>query len=282
MNTRIFAHRGASAYAPENTLEAFDLAVKMGADGVELDIHLCRTGEIVVAHDETVNRVSSGSGRIRELSLSELARILRNNWEGEKLLRARIRRSPHKYGNNDPEADTYSAAMAHFFANKVNNVPNEKGGVYKAIFHSARGFIRHGLATGALPDGRRAGEELSKNASASMGQNREGATAAILTTTKLDATGFTSDAALDLGLLPSAVQGEDGLEAMYGLVATFMKRNGHALHINVFNAETLRDAQANPDKYQDLQIRVCGWNVLWNNINKVEQDKFILQAENLM
>jgi glycerophosphoryl diester phosphodiesterase len=72
MNTRIFAHRGASAYAPENTLEAFDLAVKMGADGVELDIHLCRTGEIVVAHDETVNRVSSGSGRIRELSLSEL------------------------------------------------------------------------------------------------------------------------------------------------------------------------------------------------------------------
>ena len=83
MNTRIFAHRGASAYAPENTLEAFDLAAKMGADGVELDVHLCRSGEIVVAHDETVDRVSSGSGRIRELSLSELKSFVFNRTHPE-------------------------------------------------------------------------------------------------------------------------------------------------------------------------------------------------------
>ena len=70
--TRIFAHRGASGAAPENTLEAFDLAVRMGAHGVELDVHLCRSGELVVAHDETVDRVSDGTGRIRDLSLKEL------------------------------------------------------------------------------------------------------------------------------------------------------------------------------------------------------------------
>ena len=115
-----------------------------------------------------------------------------------------------------------------------------------------------------------------------MGQNREGATAAILSATKIDATDFTCDAALDLGLLPSAVKGEDGLEAMYGLLMTFCRRGGHALHINVFDADTLREAQAHPEKYQDLQIRVCGWNVLWNNINKTEQDGFIRQAEGLV
>ena len=115
-----------------------------------------------------------------------------------------------------------------------------------------------------------------------MGQNREGATAAILSVTKIDATAFCGDAALDLGLLPSAVSGEDGLEAMYGLLMTFVKRGGHALQINVFNADTLRDAQAHPDKYQDLQIRVCGWNVLWNDICKKEQDGFIRQAEALV
>ena len=114
-----------------------------------------------------------------------------------------------------------------------------------------------------------------------MGQTREGATAAILSATKIDATAFTCDAALDLGLLPSAVKGDDGLAAMYGLLMTFMHRGGHALQINVFNADTLRDAQAHPDKYQDLQIRVCGWNVLWNNICKEEQDGFIRQAEAL-
>ena len=115
-----------------------------------------------------------------------------------------------------------------------------------------------------------------------MGQNREGATAAILSVTKIDATAFTCDASLDLGLLPSTVKGDDGLEAMYGLLKTFVKRGGHAMHINVFDADTLRDAQKNPEKYQDLQIRVCGWNVLWNNINKVEQDGFIRQAESLV
>ena len=54
------------------------------------------------------------------------------------------------------------------------------------------------------------------------------------------------------------------------------------MHINVFDAQTLRDAQNHPEKYQDLQIRVCGWNVLWNNINKKEQDGFIKQAEGLV
>ena len=115
-----------------------------------------------------------------------------------------------------------------------------------------------------------------------MGQNREGATAAILSATKIDATAFTCDACLDLGLLPSAVKGDDGLCAMYGLLKTFIDRGGHAMHINVFDADTLRDAQVNPEKYQDLQIRVCGWNVLWNNIDKKEQDGFIKQAESLV
>ena len=63
MKPLVFAHRGASGYAPENTLEAFDLAARMGAHGVELDVHICRNGELVVAHDETVERVSDGTGR---------------------------------------------------------------------------------------------------------------------------------------------------------------------------------------------------------------------------
>ena len=76
MKTLIFAHRGASGTAPENTLDAFDLAVRMGADGVELDVQVCRSGELVVAHDETVDRVSDGTGRICDLSLRELKSLV--------------------------------------------------------------------------------------------------------------------------------------------------------------------------------------------------------------
>lgn len=72
MKTLIWGHRGASAYAPENTMEAFTLAQKMGADGIELDVHLTKDGHIVVAHDETLERCSSGSGRIVDHTLSEL------------------------------------------------------------------------------------------------------------------------------------------------------------------------------------------------------------------
>ena len=67
MNTQIYAHRGASGYAPENTLEAFELAAKMGAQGVELDVHITKDGYLVVAHDETIDRVSDGTGFIRDM-----------------------------------------------------------------------------------------------------------------------------------------------------------------------------------------------------------------------
>ena len=72
MKTQVWAHRGASAYAPENTLEAFRLAAEMGADGVELDVQLSRDKELVVAHDETIDRVSSGTGYIKDYTLAQL------------------------------------------------------------------------------------------------------------------------------------------------------------------------------------------------------------------
>ena len=75
MKTQVWAHRGASAYAPENTLEAFKLAAGQGADGVELDVQLSRDNELVVAHDETIDRVSNGSGYIKDHTLRELKKL---------------------------------------------------------------------------------------------------------------------------------------------------------------------------------------------------------------
>lgn len=72
----VWAHRGASGYAPENTMEAFRLALDMGADGLELDVHLSRDGEIVVTHDENVRRVTGGVDReIRDMTLSEIRQL---------------------------------------------------------------------------------------------------------------------------------------------------------------------------------------------------------------
>jgi glycerophosphoryl diester phosphodiesterase len=69
------AHRGASALAPENTIEAFRLAVEAGAGGLELDVHMTRDGHIVVIHDATVDRTTSGTGAVSEMTLDELRRL---------------------------------------------------------------------------------------------------------------------------------------------------------------------------------------------------------------
>src|SRR5215207_6589325 len=69
------AHRGASALAPENTLEAFRMAVEAGAGGLELDVHLTRDGHVVVIHDATVDRVTDGSGAVAGMTLEEVRRL---------------------------------------------------------------------------------------------------------------------------------------------------------------------------------------------------------------
>ena len=75
----IYGHRGASGHAPENTLEAFRLAMDMGADGFELDVHLSRDGELIVIHDETVDRTTDGTGLVRELTLAQLKELDASN-----------------------------------------------------------------------------------------------------------------------------------------------------------------------------------------------------------
>ena len=73
--TKIFAHRGASGYAPENTLEAFALAITQGADGIELDVQLTKDGIPVVIHDETIDRVTEKKGWVKDYTLKELKKL---------------------------------------------------------------------------------------------------------------------------------------------------------------------------------------------------------------
>jgi glycerophosphoryl diester phosphodiesterase len=86
----IFAHRGASAHAPENTLAAFELALAQNADAIELDVKLCADGHAVVIHDATVDRTTDGHGRVRDLTLVQLKSLdagssFSEKYRGEKI-----------------------------------------------------------------------------------------------------------------------------------------------------------------------------------------------------
>ena len=79
------------------------------------------------------------------------------------------------------------------------------------------------------------------------------------------------------GLNKPAFEQKKSFEA---LLTTFMEKGGGSIHFNVLSPEVLRKAQVDPEKYQNLQIRLCGWNVRFVNLSKKEQDEFILQSEN--
>ncbi len=214
-------------------------------------------------------------------TLEEYKQAIDADWAGYEHLRAMAKRCPHKYGNGDKETDAYAEAMSLFFANSVNNRPNGRGGVYKAAMHSARKFLECGKLSLASPDGRRAGEEQSKNASPVVGMDKNGVTALIGSVCKARPDSYLECFSVDVMLHPSAVDGDEGLSVMKALLMTDLESGGMSMQFNVFHSDMLRDAQEHPEKYQNLQVRVCGWNVLWNNLSRAEQDAYILRAENI-
>ena len=218
----------------------------------------------------------------KEMTLAELGKVMAANWEGHEPLRLRMLRSRRKWGNNDPEANALGAELIDCFAAQLNGKPNSRGGIFLASGHCARQFIDLGRKTGATPDGRRKGEEMSKNLSPTMGVDTEGATALIATLASSNSTKLPGDYPLDVMLHPSVCAGPKGLEVMKALVQQFHANGGSVIQFTVFSAEELRDAQVHPEKYENLQVRVCGWNVRWNDLSKTEQDTYIRRAENIM
>ena len=216
----------------------------------------------------------------KKLKLSEFAAILRGNWQGhEELRQTALRRLP-KYGNGDPTVDALAARVVHDTAACINGKPNGRGGVFRCGFFSIDYRLTFGEKTGATADGRLAGEPLSKNMCAVTAMDREGVTALIRSATAVDYTDTPNGTVLDIVLYAGAVEGESGLCAMETLLDTYMEKRGFAMQINVLSPEVLRAAQAHPENYATLQVRLCGWNVYFTSLSRVEQDEFIRQTEN--
>lgn len=213
------------------------------------------------------------------ITLQEMAEVLQNNWEGNQVLRSRCRNSYPRYGNGEAEADLLAAQLVDEVSSMINLKPNGRGGVYRCGGFSIDACEFFGKSTGALPNGRLAGEMLSKNMCAVVGADKNGVTALVQSVTRIDFTKYPNGTVLDIVFHASAVRGEDGLDAVLGVLKTYMDLGGLAIHFNVLDPRILRKAQVEPENYKSLQIRLCGWNVYFVNLNREEQDSFIQRAE---
>ena len=216
----------------------------------------------------------------KRMTFRELGDILLTDWKGHEKLRLEMLASRDKYGNNLDEIDRIAVEFVSFAAAQINGKPNGRGGIFKAACFTIDSCFPEGAGTMATPDGRHRGDPNSKNLCAVTAMDRNGITALIGTVTKMDHSDFPNGSVLDFVLHPSAVAGEDGLDAFYSILMTYFVKGGFAMHGNVFSADDLKKAQADPEKYSNLQVRVCGWNVYFVNLSKAEQDAFIRQAEN--
>ena len=129
---------------------------------------------------------------------------------------------------------------------------------------------------------RLAGEPMSKNMDTVIGMDKKGITGLMESVLKIDMTGYPCGTCLDLMLHPSSTKGEEGIKILVSLIRRFIAQGGSGLQFNIFDANVLKDAQKHPEKYENLQVRVCGWNAKFNDLEPAAQDTFIRQAEKLI
>ena len=211
----------------------------------------------------------------KHFTMDEVLHALQSDFEGYEPMRQYLLNKAPKWGNNNSEADAMAKRIADYYCNKVHTFTNARGGPVQAALFTLTTQWTMGTVTGALPDGRKSRESLAPGVGATPGRDMNGATSLIGSVAKLDFTETPNGSVLDVMLHPSAVKGEEGLDAFVTLIKTFFAQGGYALQFNVFDVDTLRDAQKHPERYSSLQIRVTGWSVHFVTLSKFEQDQFI-------
>lgn len=215
------------------------------------------------------------------LTMGELVNHLRNNFKGAEKIREMLKNKAPKYGNGDEKVD----ALAKWVAETVCDITRQykaRGGdgIYHPCCVSSGTHTMEGKMLGATPDGRVYGEPVANGTSPVNGTEKNG-----LTMTFRSAAYATKDALLTNGVTfnvrisPSTISTEEGLDQMASMVEAFFELGGRNLQINPVGTETLKDAQAHPEKYPDLSVKVSGYSARFIDLRKELQDDIIARTE---
>ena len=214
-----------------------------------------------------------------KVTLQDLLYILNKNWDREEALRQYVLNRYSYYGNDNDEVDATATRLLSDFADICTSFNGKCGYRFPAGVSTFGRQLEWSKKRLASPHGRRSGEVLAANCSPTPNTDREGATAIIRSYCKADLSKLATGAALDIKLLPSSVDGEDGLQALMALIRGFVHLGGFFMQPDVVDASLLREAQAHPEEYQTLSVRVSGWNARFVTLNKEWQDMVIEQNE---
>jgi len=201
------------------------------------------------------------------------------NFIGHEALHAQLRQASPKMGNDDDRADQYAAWLLDTFAESVKGLRNERGGIVRAGTGSAMFYIFHANELGATADGREAGVPLPANYAPSLNVKLNGPVSLIKSFTKPDLKKVINGGPLTIEFSDSVFTQQESITKVAQLVQLFVLRGGHQLQLNTVNHERLLDAQAHPENYRNLIVRVWGWSGYFVELDKCYQDHIIRRAE---
>lgn len=213
----------------------------------------------------------------KRLSLRDMVTLLRGNWEGAEAQRLYMKTHYVYYGNDSDEADAWHTRLLDDFAAIVGRCGGGEGCPVKFI----PGVSTFGRQIAWLPNrsatafGYRRGDILAGNDSPTPGTDSAGATAIIRSYCKADLEKQSCGAALDIRIFPDTLRGENGIAALKALLRGFVQLNGCFMQLDTVDAQTLREAQRDPETYKTLSVRVSGWNARFITLEKEWQSMII-------
>lgn len=183
------------------------------------------------------------------------------------------------YGNDIDAVDLVTRKCTQIYEKAVEQYTNPRGGQFQAGIYPVSANVLFGKDVAALPDGRLATDPLGDGVGPRQGHDTNGPTAACNSVAKLDHFRASNGTLYNQKFLPSAVAGDEGLKNFAAVLRGYFDKKGMHVQFNVIDRATLEDAQAHPENYKDLVVRVAGYSAQFTTLAREVQDDIIGRTE---
>ncbi|HIH97462.1 MAG TPA: formate C-acetyltransferase/glycerol dehydratase family glycyl radical enzyme [Thermoplasmata archaeon] len=212
----------------------------------------------------------------KKVSMREILDAVKNNFEGNEALRRMLSTKAPKYGNDDDYVDSIARKVSNHWTEEVFKYRSpHTGRRFRGGYLSWNYFIDFAPNTAATPDGRLRETFLSNGIQPVQGMDKKGPTAMIRSAGKLGLETAPNGASQVIGFNSTSLRDEEHLKKFASLLRAYGEVGGTSLQINIIDPETLKDAQKNPEEYQNLLVRVTGYNAYFAGLGKEIQDEII-------
>ncbi|MBP2033966.1 formate C-acetyltransferase [Clostridium algifaecis] len=215
----------------------------------------------------------------KKITMESLINCLDNNFEGQEYIRQMLINKAPKWGNDEDYVDNLGKEVAKIYCDEVSKYKNTRGGVYRPGIYSVSANVPLGLHVAALPDGRKSQQPLADGIAPQHGTDVKGPTAVTRSAAKLDHLKIHNGTILNQKFTPKLMETESGKIALKNLIKSYFDMDGWHIQFNVVDAQTLRNAQKDPEKYKGIIVRVAGYSAFFVELDKAVQDDIINRAE---